>query len=491
MKKLLTLALSLLLALSLAGQALAFSDVTGEQPEIDRVVEAGIMQGYPDGTFQPGAYVTRAEFAKVAVLAWQEKTGGKLPDVAAGKNFSDVKADGWYVANIQNAVALELMKGDAEGTFRPNDEISAAEVVTVLVRILGYTDADAEGDWPDNYISLAAGLDAPGFAKYNAPCPRQTLAVQLDWLLDTPVKGAAAVEDKEVALRDYGVVTGVSTNRVTIYGWENGQKTYATTGAAVDVKDLSAGQMVNFTANKAGQLLTLSQKNVMTNDKHDAAISREKIELNGKDYALAKDAVVLLINNAGGVSVVDKEDLLAGTFAADLRASKVTAPIQYVLEGSSVGLLLIGDYAGAHDLHFGFIESVGEGADGTVITFWGDTQDYLWKGDADPEEDALYSYSFSADGVKGYKVGVADEEIQGETVDKVSDICLTTRGKQFIVTKDTIIMEVEYNTDRSIKSLENVDAVAADDIIRVRYVVGNSNKTGLEAAYIIINATDK
>lgn len=488
MKKLLTLMLSLLLVLGMAGQALAFSDITGDE-SVDRVVAAGIMQGYPDGTFQPEAYVTRAEFAKVAVLAWQEKTGEKLAGAGTDMKFSDVKADGWYVENIQNAVALELMKGDAEGTFRPNDTISKAEVVTVLVRILGYTDEDAEGDWPNNYIGLAAELEAPGFAKYNTPCPRQTLAVQLGWLLDAPLKDAA--QDKEVALRDYGVVTGVAGSRVTIYSCENGQKTYATAGAEVDVKDLAAGQMVNFTANKAGQLLTLNQQNVMTNDKHEAAISREKIELNGKDYGLTKNAVVLLINNAGGVSVVDKADLLAGTFAADLRSSKVTAPIQYVLEGSSVGLLLIGDYAGAHDLHFGFIESAGEGADGTVVTFWGDGHDYLWEGDEAPEEDVLYSYTFSADGVKAYKVDVAAEQIRDETVDKVTDICLTKEGKQFIVTKDTVIMEVEYDTDKSIKSLEYVDAVAADDIIRLRYVVGKSNETGLEAAYIIIDATDK
>lgn len=490
MKKLLTLLLSMLLVLGMAGQALAFSDVT-DNKDVDRVVAAGIMQGYPDGTFQPGGEITRAEFAKVAVLAWQEKTGEKLAGAGTDMKFSDVKADGWYVENIKNAVALELMKGDAEGTFRPNDTISEAEVITVLVRILGYADEDLTGTWPENYLTQAKELGM-NFTKGDndkTPATRELAAGLVCDTLDIPLKDTAV--DKEVALRDYGVVTGVAGSRVTIYGGENGQKTYTTAGAEIDVKDLNAGMMVNFTANKSGQLLTLNQKNVMTNDKHDAAISREKIELNGKSYGLTKNAVVLLINNAGGVSVVDKEDLLAGTYAADLRASKVTAPIQYVLEGSSVGLLLIGDYADAHSLHFGFVESAGEGADGAVVTFWGEGHDYLWKSNEAPEEDVLYSYTFSADGVKAYKVGVADEQIKDGVVDKVADICLTKDGKQFIVTKDTVIMAVEYNKDGSINSVEYVDAVEADDVIRVRYVAGKSNKTGLEAAYIIIDATDK
>lgn len=491
MKKTLTLLLSLLLALGMAGQTLAFSDVMIASDNVDRVVAAGIMQGYPDGTFQPEGQITRAEFAKVAVLTWQEKTGQELPEVAVENKFSDVKADGWYVENIQNAVTLELMKGDAEGTFRPNDTISEAEVITVLVRILGYTDEDLTGAWPENYLIQAKnlGMDFTEADNNQTPAMRLFAAALVCDTLDIPLKDAAV--DKEVALRDYGVVTGIAGNRVTIYGCENVQKTYSMAGAEIDVKELAAGQVVNFTANKSGQLLTLNQKDVLTNDKHDAAISREKIELNGKDYSLAKDAVVLLINSSGGVNVVENEDLLAGTFVADLRTSKVTAPIQYVLEGNQVGLLLIGDYTGSHDLHFGFIESAGEGVDGTVVTFWGDGRDYIWQGDEEPEEDALYSYTFSSDGVEAYKVGVDDEQIKNGVVDKVADICLTTDGKQFIVTKDTVIMEVEYNADKSIKSLEYVDAVAADDIIRVRYVVENSNKTGLEAAYIIIDATDR
>ena len=80
MKKILTLLLSPLLALGMAGQTLAFSDVMTASDNVDRVVAAGIMQGYPDGTFQPKGKITRAEFAKLAVLTWQEKTGQQLPE---------------------------------------------------------------------------------------------------------------------------------------------------------------------------------------------------------------------------------------------------------------------------------------------------------------------------------------------------------------------------------------------------------------------------
>ncbi|QGU00475.1 hypothetical protein SYNTR_1881 [Candidatus Syntrophocurvum alkaliphilum] len=139
--------------------AAQFSDVdpaADATPAIYKLAALGILEGYPDGTFAPDNTITRAEFAKVAVV-----TAG-LERVAIGMmgvptQFNDVAADHWASGWINVAAAQEFVQGDGDGTFRPQDQITQAEVVTVLLRILGYND-NLTGNWPSNYISKATSL---------------------------------------------------------------------------------------------------------------------------------------------------------------------------------------------------------------------------------------------------------------------------------------------------------------------------------------------
>ncbi|MCI9045112.1 MAG: S-layer homology domain-containing protein, partial [Peptococcaceae bacterium] len=68
----LLLATALLLTLTFAAQAFAFTDLTNSSVEtqkaVDKLVELGILNGYIDNTFRPDDSINRAEFAKVATL---------------------------------------------------------------------------------------------------------------------------------------------------------------------------------------------------------------------------------------------------------------------------------------------------------------------------------------------------------------------------------------------------------------------------------------
>ena len=68
-RKLLSLFLALVLALAMSVTAFAFSDTRGHWAEetIQAMTEKGYLSGYPDGTFRPDAPISRAEFAKIAV----------------------------------------------------------------------------------------------------------------------------------------------------------------------------------------------------------------------------------------------------------------------------------------------------------------------------------------------------------------------------------------------------------------------------------------
>jgi hypothetical protein len=148
--------------MSMVGSASAgsFSDVSGsgtESAAIYKLNGLGIIEGYPDGTFGADKTITRAEFAKIACSI------AGLANVAEGmsgtvSSYSDVAVDHWANGYINVAAAQGYMKGDPNGTFRPNDSITQAEVVTVYMRLLGYND-NLSGEWPSNYIAKAASLD--------------------------------------------------------------------------------------------------------------------------------------------------------------------------------------------------------------------------------------------------------------------------------------------------------------------------------------------
>lgn len=485
MKKFTAFAMAALLASFMAAPVFAYTDVT-DNAAISIVSEKEIMTGYEDGTFKPAEPITRAEFAKVAVLATNAKLG-EVPTTLQRVAFSDVVEDGWYVGNIERAVNMGLMKGDAEGTFRPNDTVSEAEVYTVMLRMLGYNLDNDSKKWPDNYIELADSLGAPvNKLKPAAKCDRASVAEIVAWALEVPQ--AQDKQNQEVALDTYAVVTAVAKDRVTVYTAEGKIKSLRDSGS--NGGSLQPGQLVQVRANRAGELLSVGVAEVRTNNLYEAAISGGKIELNKKSYGLAKDAVVFSMNSAGGVNTVEADRLLDSSYAAGLRSSGYTAPIQYVLSGNEVSFLLISDYAGQNELHFGFAKSVGTGADGTMVQFWGDKNDYLWdaaKNDGlEPEEDVLYAYVLRSGGVRGYKVDTASEEIASATVTNDSGVLKQAGGKQFVIDDDTVIWRVEYNSDGSILSCEQADGVDEGDTVRVRYKVEEENDGGLEAAYIII-----
>ena len=105
-----------------------FSDVKSAwyNSSINAVVSAGYMKGYPDGTFNPNGKITRAEFAQM-IMAIDKANGADVP-------FSDVKGH-WAEAAIMQAYANGRIAGYPDKTFRPNNNITRAEAVTVLNKL--------------------------------------------------------------------------------------------------------------------------------------------------------------------------------------------------------------------------------------------------------------------------------------------------------------------------------------------------------------------
>lgn len=169
--------------------AAAPTDVKGTKYEdaVDRLMALGIVDGYPDGTYKPDRVVTRAEFAKLMVVALG------LDDVsefAKGiSNFSDVSVDHWANGYINVAASEGLIVGYPDGTFKPGNTVTYAEAVTILVRALGYKDSELSGSWPLNFIVKATNLGiADGVTLSNQGANRGDVATLLDNTLFTKVK---------------------------------------------------------------------------------------------------------------------------------------------------------------------------------------------------------------------------------------------------------------------------------------------------------------
>ena len=191
MKKLLVLLLSVVLVLGLSTSAFAltsYTDADGlstvQEDAIYRLSALGVFGGYSDGTFLPDGTITRAEFAKVAC----EIAGlGDVSDVlkSTPSSFSDVAAGLWYTGYINVASSQGFINGYSDGTFKPNNTITMAEVITILMRIAGYND-NLAGPWPFDYIAEAGKQDVTDDVTFvsNTPATRADVAVMANNALD-------------------------------------------------------------------------------------------------------------------------------------------------------------------------------------------------------------------------------------------------------------------------------------------------------------------
>jgi len=97
-----------------------------------------LLQGFPDGTFNPNQPISREEFA--AMLA---RTG--LVSSGSNLNASDVShVSDWATDYVYTAFASGLMQGDAIGTFRPREDITRAEAAATFARALDRGEISAE-----------------------------------------------------------------------------------------------------------------------------------------------------------------------------------------------------------------------------------------------------------------------------------------------------------------------------------------------------------
>lgn len=121
-----------------------FSDVSRTDWYADYVgylAKYNIIKGYEDGTFRADAPVTRAEFVAMAVRCYD--LFDEIENTIANVKYNDLNSNHWAYKDIAYATNAKWLNGYADGSFKPDINITRAEVVTVVNRATG-RNADKE-----------------------------------------------------------------------------------------------------------------------------------------------------------------------------------------------------------------------------------------------------------------------------------------------------------------------------------------------------------
>lgn len=109
---------------------------------IETLVELGAVNGFGDGTFRPDESVTRAQLLKMTLLAF-----GIDPDEDIEENpFGDVEDDDWFRSHVLMAHNMGVVEGFNDGSFKPNDEITRAAALKIVLLAAQLDSLDSDGD---------------------------------------------------------------------------------------------------------------------------------------------------------------------------------------------------------------------------------------------------------------------------------------------------------------------------------------------------------
>ena len=108
---------------------------------VNTLASLDIISGVGDNKFEPERSITRAEFT---AMAMKFAVGGE-----EGENiFSDVDEDDWFYKAVVDSIQYGWIHGYGDGTFRPNNPITRAEVTAIVNNMLG---READEDFVDEH----------------------------------------------------------------------------------------------------------------------------------------------------------------------------------------------------------------------------------------------------------------------------------------------------------------------------------------------------
>lgn len=268
MKKVLSLVLVLTLVLGSFSFAFADTAKPTDNDRVNKLIELGLVLGDAGG-YRLNDTITRAEAAVLVTKALDLDQVAQASKYAS--NFKDVATNHWALGYVNVVAGRGIVNGYPDGTFRPDANISYAEIITMMVQVLGgLTEQEAKAPWPANMITKASSLgilkDVP-VANFGEIAVRERVFEVVYNTITSQKAGnyqvvkAIVIENNRVqSLKDNEVVVEVieevqRANFVTESrsGYEKGQNRNVIIGKDLgDVEDL-LGKVVDISFDKAGK----------------------------------------------------------------------------------------------------------------------------------------------------------------------------------------------------------------------------------------------
>ena len=139
-----------------SGTKILFTDIDGRDcsDAVKTLNGLGIINGYVDNTFKPDNLITRGEFSTIVIKLLEMNV-----DESEEVLFQDTD-NYWGRTYINTLYKKGYVSGYPNGTFGPQNNITYAEAITILINALGYKDEVSRSTigWPDNYLEKAIGL---------------------------------------------------------------------------------------------------------------------------------------------------------------------------------------------------------------------------------------------------------------------------------------------------------------------------------------------
>lgn len=127
-----------------------------QQDNANTLKTLGILKGYEDGSLRLQNKIKRSEFITLVVKLMGYDTDADIDNVKV--TFTDISSKHWAYDNIKRSIKYNLVAGYPNNTIAPDNDVTYAEALAVVIRALGY-EKDLKGEWPNNVMDKATEIN--------------------------------------------------------------------------------------------------------------------------------------------------------------------------------------------------------------------------------------------------------------------------------------------------------------------------------------------
>ena len=306
MKKILALLITFLMLFSM----MATNAFASSSYEAELLSDLSIMQGDPNGNMRYGDRVSRAECAKIVVAASKYRDSVDMNSKRSA--FKDVTAEHWAAPYVTIGIKNGLFKGYFDSTFRPDNTVTYEEAITMLLRVLDYTDEDVGDDWPYDQIDMAKKLGMlDGVTKtIGQELTRRDISKMIYNTLNAKAKGAQEVYLSAFE-RTIGPITVSSSDWLYELGADSSVKVVRD-GAVSSVSAVRTNDIAYYMV-EYNKVLVYSKK--VTGIYESATPNKDKpvsVTVSGVTYNIEGDDAYSKLSSSGNLNYGDTITLLLG-----------------------------------------------------------------------------------------------------------------------------------------------------------------------------------